>query len=70
MRLRRRKSKAPDDGATHRYVGQTTVFGLQAGARCTLQHRGGACRGGLIGVRTADGRAWQVLRSQLEAIES
>jgi hypothetical protein len=69
MRLpRRRKNKTPDDGATHRYVGQTTVFGLQAGARCTLQHRGGKTRGGLVGIRTAD-KAWKVLRTQLEAIE-
>lgn len=49
---------------THRYIGPTTVWGLQHGAPCTLlPHRGPS---GMVKI-TAHGRTWNVMRSQLAA---
>jgi hypothetical protein len=56
-----------EDGMTHRYVGPTTVFGLNAGARCRPT-AGGRRRGGLVPITTGDGKRWKVPAQQVESL--
>lgn len=52
---------------THRYTGPTTTWGLAQGAKCELLGKARNA-GGMVKIRTADGRKWHVPRGQLERL--